>query len=463
MAKQAAKPEAERVQVGTRFKLDIRKIGINGEGIGYYKRKTVFVPGALPGETAEVEANRVFPNYIQGKLIRVTKKSKDRAVPPCPVYDQCGGCQLQHMSYEAQLRAKEEIVRESFARYTGLNELPMLPIFGMEDPWKYRNKAQMQVGHQKGKMITGLYAPGSHQLVDLSGCPIHHPAVNRVIAQVKQIAERFKIPVYQERKRTGTLRNIVVRCGFASEDLQLTLVTAGRDLPQKKELIAAVTREIPQVTSISQNINPHKTSLIFGDETLHLWGKETMEERLGELRYELSPRAFFQLNPEQTLKLYDEVKRAAALTGKEEVMDLYCGTGTIALWLAPHAKKVFGIEMIPEAIEDAKQNAKNNGITNAEFMVGKAEQLLPQRIQKGERPDVIVVDPPRTGCDDKLLKAVIQAKPKRFVYVSCNPSTLAKDCKVLLDNGFRIEWIRPVDMFPQTAHVECCSLFVRND
>lgn len=377
-----------------------------------------------------------------------------RQTPPCPVYEQCGGCQMQHMTYEGQLRAKEDIVRSAFEKYTDIGELPLRPILGMDDPWSYRNKAQLQAGMKDGRMITGLYAPDSHQLIDIGDCPIQHPETNRMIAAARDVLEKLNIPVYNERKRTGTIRTIVARVGFETGEMQLILVTAEEKLPRKKEIITELRMRLPELTSINQNINTQKTSLIFGDKTITLWGKDTIDESLGDVKFSLSPRAFFQLNPSQTVKLYGAAKEAAGLTGSEMVVDAYCGVGTIALWLAPDAKRVRGIEVIPEAIEDAKRNAEKSGITNAEFYVGKAEELLPKWVKQGERPDVVVVDPPRVGCDKALLDAVLKAKPKRFVYVSCNPSTLARDVAHLLKT-YRLEWVQPVDMFPHTSHVEC--------
>jgi 23S rRNA (uracil-5-)-methyltransferase RumA len=443
-----------RLNIGQEILLTIKRIGINGEGIGYYKRKAVFVPGALPDEVVEVKITNVQPSFAEGKVKKIKQASELRQTPPCPVYEQCGGCQMQHMTYEGQLRAKEDIVRSAFEKYTDIGELPLRPILGMDDPWSYRNKAQLQAGMKDGRMITGLYAPDSHQLIDIGDCPIQHPETNRMIAAARDVLEKLNIPVYNERKRTGIIRTIVARVGFETGEMQLILVTAEEKLPRKKEIITELRMRLPELTSINQNINTQKTSLIFGDKTITLWGKDTIDESLGDVKFSLSPRAFFQLNPSQTVKLYGAAKEAAGLTGSEMVVDAYCGVGTIALWLAPDAKRVRGIEVIPEAIEDAKRNAEKSGITNAEFYVGKAEELLPKWVKQGERPDVVVVDPPRVGCDKALLDAVLKAKPKRFVYVSCNPSTLARDVAHLL-KAYRLEWVQPVDMFPHTSHVEC--------
>lgn len=452
----------EDVKPGDRIVVTIKRIGINGEGVGYYRRKAVFIDGVLPEEVVKAKVTRAESTYLTAQLVEIEKKSPDRTKPPCPVYDACGGCQLQHMTYPAQLRAKEELVREAFNRYARLVELPLRPILGMDDPWGYRNKAQLQAGWSNDQFITGLYSPGSHRLIDISGCPIQDPTINEVISKAKAILTRLHIQPYQERGRTGIVRTIVARVSRRSGSVQLTLITAGKYIPDPDRLIAAIRSELPVVTTIAQNINKGDTPLVFGDQTNVLWGEERLDEELGGLRFSLSPRAFFQLNPEQTVKLYDAAKEAAALTGNELVVDAYCGTGTIGLWLAPQAKEVRGIELIPEAVDDARRNTQLSGADNAKFFVGRAEALLPEWVKRGIRPDVVVVDPPRTGCERELLHAIAAAKPARLVYVSCNPSTLAKDCQVLLQSGYRLEWIQPVDMFPQTAHVECCSLLVWN-
>ncbi|MEK3885552.1 23S rRNA (uracil(1939)-C(5))-methyltransferase RlmD [Paenibacillus sp. PL2-23] len=452
---------AEDVKKGDRIVVTIKRIGINGEGVGYFKRKAVFVEGALPGEVVKAKVTRAESGYLNAEIVELEKKSPDRQKPPCPVYDDCGGCQLQHMTYEAQLRAKEELVQEAFQRYAGIEKLPMRPILGMDNPWGYRNKAQLQTGRQGEDIVTGLYAAGSHKLVDIAGCAVQHPVVNEAIDGTKAVLKELGIPIYNERSREGVVRTIVARVGLASEWVQLTLITAVDRLPDARRLVQRLRDRLPMVKSIAQNVNKGKSPLIFGERTTVLWGDERLEETLGDVRFSLSPRAFFQLNPEQTVKLYNSAKEAAALTGEELVVDAYCGTGTIGMWLAGGAREVRGIELIPEAVRDARDNARASGIDNARFFEGRAEELLPQWVAQGVRPDVVVVDPPRTGCELPLLQAIAKARPQRLVYVSCNPSTLAKDCKTLLASGYKLEWVQPVDMFPQTSHVECCVSLVR--
>lgn len=452
---------AEEVRVGDRIVVTIKRIGINGEGVGYYKRKAVFIDGVLPEEVVKARITRVESGYLNAEVVELEKRSSDRQQPSCPVYAECGGCQLQHMNYSAQLRSKEEIVRESFRRYAKMEQLPLRPILGMDNPSGYRNKAQLQVGREGKRLITGLYSAGSHRLVDISGCEVQHPVVNEVIDGVKRILAELDIPIYDERTRVGAVRTIVARVSQVSGKVQLTLITAVERLPDSRKLVQRIREALPMVVTIAQNVNKGKTSLIFGDKTTVLWGAEQLEETLGDVQFALSPRAFFQLNPEQTVKLYGSVQEAAALSGSELVVDAYCGTGTIGLWLAPYAKEVRGIEVIAEAVQDARDNARASGVDNARFYEGRAERLLPEWVAQGVRPDVVVVDPPRTGCERPLLDAIAVAKPKRLVYVSCNPSTLAKDCAHLFANGYKLEWVQPVDMFPMTSHVECVALLVR--
>ncbi len=452
---------AIKIKKGQEFPLTIKRLGINGEGVGYFKKQVVFVPGALPGEEVVVEATNIHLKYAEAKIKKIRKKSPYRVQPPCPVYEQCGGCQLQHLDYEAQLREKRDIVIQAFERHCRIpvEDLHIKPTIGMDNPWNYRNKSQFQVGKRKEKVIAGLYGLNSHQLIDISECFIQHQATNRVTNIVKMILEDLRIPIYDERKRTGLVRTIVARVGFHTGDVQLVLITAKKELPRKELLIAEIKRRLPEVKSIVQNINGQKTSLIFGEETLLLEGEEYIQEVLGDLSFELSARAFFQLNPVQTVKLYDEVKKAAALTCKEKVVDAYCGVGTIGLWLAKEAGEIRGMDIIPEAIEDAKKNAARHGFTNTMYVTGKAEVLLPKWVKEGWKPDVIIVDPPRTGCDEQLLKTILQVKPQKVVYVSCNPSSLARDVDVL-SKLYQVDYIQPVDMFPHTAHVECVSRLV---
>lgn len=448
-----------KITPGQTFPLTIKRLGINGEGVGYFKRGVVFVPGALPGEEIVAEATKVHPKFAEAKVKKIRKPSKHRVVPPCPVYDKCGGCQIMHLEYAQQLKEKKDIVKQAFERHTRfkVDELDIRDTIGMEDPWSYRNKSQFQAGTtEDGRVIAGLYGVNSHRLIDIKTCMVQHPSCNEITETVKQLLQELGIPTYNEKKKAGIVRTVVVRAGFATGEVQVVIVTISEKLPKKKQLIEMIMAKHPEVKSIVQNVNNQSTSLIFGDKTIHLAGDEIINEQLGELSYELSARTFFQLNPIQTVTLYNEAKKAAALTGKENVVDAYCGVGTIGLWLSNQAKEVRGMDVIKESIDDAKKNAERHGKTNTRYEVGKAEDVMPKWIKQGWKPDVLVVDPPRTGCDEKLLTTILRSKPKRIAYVSCNPSTLAKNIQVL-SRLYKIEYIQPVDMFPHTAHVECVA------
>ncbi|WP_100334146.1 23S rRNA (uracil(1939)-C(5))-methyltransferase RlmD [Bacillus alkalisoli] len=444
-----------KLDKGQTFPLTIKRLGINGEGVGYFKKSVVFVKGALPGEEVVAEATNIQRNFAEAKVKRIRKKSAHRVEPPCPVYEQCGGCQLQHLDYNEQLNMKRDIVIQSLERHTKLNisKLDIRQTIGMEDPWHYRNKSQFQVGLQKEKVIAGLYGEGSHRLINISECAVQHQDTTDVTNTVKQTLQDLNVPIYNERTGKGLVRTIMTRVGFQTGEIQVVLITAKKELPKKELLVEEINKRLPKVKSIIQNINGQKTSLIFGEEIIHLSGEQVIQETLGDISFELSARAFFQLNPVQTVKLYDEVKKAAALTGQEKIVDAYCGVGTIGLWLAPNAKEVRGMDVIPESIEDANKNAKRHGYDNMLYVAGKAEKWMPKWVKEGWKPDVVVVDPPRTGCDEKLLQTILQVKPKKVVYVSCNPSTLAKDIQ-FLSKTYKVDYIQPVDMFPQTAHVE---------
>ena len=444
------------------FPLTIKRLGINGEGVGYFKKQVVFVPGALPGEEVVVEATKIHPKYAEARIKKIRIRSPHRVRPLCPIYEQCGGCQLQHLAYSQQLKEKRDIVIQALERHTKLTleKLDIRETIGMENPWGYRNKSSFQVGEKDGKLLTGLYGLNSHQLINIDQCAVQHPQTTEATAVVKRILQDLHIPIYNEKTRKGIIRTIVTRVGVQTGELQVVLITSQKELPKKELIIAEIQKRLPQVKSIVQNINGEKTSLIFGEETVNLAGEDFIQETLGDLQFELSARTFFQLNPAQTLKLYNEVKKAADLTGTEKVLDAYCGVGTIGLWLADQAAEVRGMDVIPESIEDAKKNAKRHGFTNTKYVPGKAEEVLPKWVKKGWKPDVVVVDPPRAGLDSQLLQTILQVKPKKLIYVSCNPSTLAKDIQVLSKN-YDVKYIQPVDMFPHTSHVECVALITR--
>ena len=455
------KDETVKLELSQTFPLTIKRLGINGEGVGYFKRQVVFVPGALPGEEVVVEATKVHPKFVEAKIKNIRKKSEFRVQPICPVYEECGGCQLQHLDYSQQLKEKRDIVIQSLERHTNLpiDQMDIRETMGMENPWNYRNKGQFQVGQKDGKILAGLYGINSHNLVHIDQCAVQHTKTNKAIGTVRKVLQKLQIPIYSEKSKKGIVRTVVARVGIQTGELQIVLITAKKELPQKEQIVEEIKKRLPEVKSIMQNVNGEKTSLIFGEETVNLGGNDFIQETLGDLSFELSARTFFQLNPEQTVKLYNEVKEAAQLTGMEKVVDAYCGVGTIGLWVADQAAEIRGMDVIPESIEDAKKNAARHGIKHAQYVTGKAEVILPKWANEGWTPDVVIIDPPRTGLDQQLLETLLKVKPKRIVYVSCNPSTLAKDISVLAPL-YKIEYIQPVDMFPQTSHVECVSRLV---
>ncbi|MFC6275092.1 23S rRNA (uracil(1939)-C(5))-methyltransferase RlmD [Levilactobacillus tangyuanensis] len=444
------------VEEGQRFPLTIKRMGINGEGIGYYKRMAVFIPGALTGEEVVAEVTSVAKRFLRAKIHRIRKTSPHRVEPRDSYADEVGGFELEHLDYPEQLKFKRDVVTQSLERYKpyGYQHYDLRPTLGMDDPYGYRNKAQFQVRkNAEGQVEAGLYAERSHDLVDLPTCSVQMPAVMTVMRAVVGMLQDLEIPIYDEEAHSGIVKTLVVRAAAHTDDVQLVFITNSQKLPRKRDLLTRIADELPQVTSVMQNINPGETSLIWGDETRHLAGSETITEKLGDLSFKLSARAFLQLNPYQVEVLYDETKKALDLQPGETVVDAYAGIGTIGLSLADTAEEVRGMETIPEAVDDANANAEANGITNAHYELGSAEDLLPKWVMAGFHPDAIVVDPPRTGLDETLMDTILAIRPAKFVYVSCNPSTLAKDL-VTLAEDYRVDYIQSVDMMPQTARCE---------
>lgn len=447
--------QTNQVEVGQRFPLTIKRIGINGEGIGYYKRKIVFIPGALPEEVVVAEVTNVAPRFIEAKVHKLRQASPQRVTPKDATYGQVGGIELEHLSYPGQLAFKKDVVVQALEKFKpqGYAKYNITDTVGMEDPWHYRNKAQFQVREIDGHLAAGLYAPSSHTLIDLPEFATQTDLTMKIIRTVLKLVESLGIPVFDETKNAGILKTLVVRESFSTGEAQLTFITNSPKLPQKHALITAIQAELPEVVSIMQNINKGKNVLVWGDQTIHLAGQETIMETLNGVHFELTARAFFQLNPVQTAKMYNLVQDALDLTPEDRLVDAYCGVGTIGLSLANQAAEVRGMDTIADSIEAAKHNAAINDIQNVEYAVGAAEDLLPKWLDNGFVPTALVVDPPRTGLDQKLIDAILDSRPLKFVYVSCNPSTLARDLKALV-HTYQVEKIQPLDMFPQTARVE---------
>ena len=439
--------------------LEIVDCGTDGEGIGKADGFTVFVKDAVIGDTVKAKIMKAKKNYGYGRLMEILKPSPYRVEPVCPSARQCGGCQLQAVSYEEQKVFKEKKLRGHLERIGGFHDLPMEPLIGMDEPYHYRNKAQFPVGRNKeGRIITGFYAGRTHAIIENRDCTLGIPQNKDVLDRVIAHMEKYNIAPYDEMTGKGLVRHIFVRYGFFTGELMVCLIINGQELPHQKELIEKLC-EIPGMTSISLNINKKRNNVILGEKVKTIWGQEFITDKIGDISYEISPLSFFQVNPKQTWKLYSKALEYADLHGEETVWDLYCGIGTISLFLAQKARFVRGVEIVPAAIEDAKRNAKINNIENVEFFVGKAEEVLPREYEKnGVYADVIVVDPPRKGCDEMLLKTILKMQPKRVVYVSCDSATLARDLRFLCDNGYELKKVCGVDQFPQTVHVETVVL-----
>ncbi|MGM0939891.1 MAG: 23S rRNA (uracil(1939)-C(5))-methyltransferase RlmD [Bacillota bacterium] len=457
MAKQTAP-----VKKNQTITLTFEDLTHEGNGVGKIDGYPLFVPYGLPGEEAEVKVVKVNKNFGFGKLVEVRQASSERVEPPCDVYYKCGGCQLQHMSYAMQLAMKQNQVKNVMRKIAHMEQVPVHPTIGMRDPWRYRNKVQIPVGDKHGELITGFYQKRSHQIIDdMDTCVIQDDSNDRLVEAVRRIADRLGIKAYDEKQNRGVLRHIMVRTGRETNDAMIVIVTRTEKLPHQDKLIKELTETYPHIKSIVHNVNSQRTNVILGKKTKVIWGETYIYDTIGDIRFAISAKSFYQVNPPQTKVLYDKALEYAKLGANDIVVDAYCGIGTISLFLAQQAKKVYGIEVVPEAISDAKMNAKLNGITNTEFVVGEAEKIMPWWKAQGLRPDVIVVDPPRKGCEMEFLQAMIEMEPKRIVYVSCNPSTLARDLKILDEGGYETKEVQPVDMFPQTNHVECVTWLER--
>ena len=513
------------------FEIEITDMGVNGEGIGHHDGMTFFIKDALIGDVITARVTKLKKNYGYARVEEIKSPSTFRIEPKCELHRRCGGCQIQALDYVRQLQFKEDKVRGNLVRIGGFSEelldKIMLPIVGMQEPYRYRNKAQFPVGYGKnGEIISGFYASRSHNIIDVEDCMLGVPVNKDILDVIKRWMRKYDIEPYDENSGKGLLRHVLIRYGFTTEEIMVCLIINGRKLTASEELIAELTK-IKGMTSISININTKNTNVILGDETQCIWGQPYITDHIhlrkcpnysqwmgpiveddafeftgSDVAYHISPQSFYQVNPIQTEKLYSTAVEFAGLTGNESVWDLYCGIGTISLFLSQKAKQVYGVEIVPQAIEDAKNNAVLNGITNASFFVGKAEEVLPEFYEnamagavqndvtaeadtdesaaKGDTdmstpeagtdmstpeagtdmsaPDVIVVDPPRKGCDEKCLDTMIKMHPKKIVYVSCDSATLARDLRVLCEGGYELKKVQAFDQFAHTLHVETVVL-----
>ena len=434
----------------------INDIGQTGTGIGKIDGFTVFVDGALPGEEVRVLVIKVKRSYCYGKIVETVKQSPYRTEPVCPVFNRCGGCQLMNMSYEGQLEFKTKRIKDCLERIGGFKGIEIEPVIGAKTPFYYRNKAQFPVGDGK----IGFYSRHSHNIVNTDKCYIQNLVNEKILTSVRKYMSENNVPFYNETTGKGLVRHIFTRVGKATGEIMVCLVINGEKLPRENVFVKYMSA-IDGVKSVMVNINKECSNVILGRKSRLLWGRDTITDFIGDIKYNISLLSFYQVNPEQTKVLYEKALEFAALTGSETVMDIYCGIGTISLFLAQKAKKVYGIEIVEAAIRDAEKNAEINGIANTVFMVGKAEEVIPQLYDEGIRADIVVVDPPRKGCDINVINTIIDMKPERVVYVSCDPSTLVRDLRLLCDGGFEIEKVQGVDQFPMTTHVETVVLLSR--
>ncbi len=446
------------VQKNQKLVVEIVDLSSEGAGVAKVEGYPIFVKDTLVGEKVEILVLRANKNYGFGKAINIIEASPDRVEPKCPVASKCGGCSIQHMSYDCQLRYKKNKVYQNLKRIGGFDNIEVEDTIGMDEPFYYRNKAQYPVGYDKG-VIAGFYAANSHRIIDFDNCYIGSKRNKEILNKVKNFIVENNITAYDETTGRGTVRHILIREGHFTGEIMVCLIVNGSKFKYKTQLAEAL-KDVEGVKSVSVNYNTTKSNVILGNKVETVYGSDFIIDYIGDLKFEISPLSFFQVNPIQTQKLYGKALEYADLNGEEIVVDAYCGIGTISLFLAQKAKMVYGVEIVPQAIEDAKKNAKNNKIDNAEFYVGKSEEIVPELYKtKGVKPDVMVVDPPRKGCEESLLNLMLQMQPKRIVYVSCDSATLARDLKILCaTNEYEIKKVQPVDMFPHSGHVETVVL-----
>ena len=453
--------------------VEITDIGVSGEGIGHVDGYTLFIKDAVIGDVVEAKVMKAKKNYGYARLMKVITPSEYRVEPKCAFARRCGGCQIQEMSYDRQLVFKDQKIRGNLERIGGFTkdriDTVMQPVVGMEHPFGYRNKAQFPFGTDKeGNPITGFYAGRTHDIIANTDCALGVEQNKEILEIILQYMRENKIKSYDEKTGKGLIRHALIRYGFKTKEIMVCLVVNGKKLPKAERLIEKLI-QIEGMTSITISPNTRRDNVIMGDSYEILWGQGYITDYIGNVKYQISPLSFYQVNPVQTEKLYGLALEYADLKGDETVWDLYCGIGTISLFLAQKAKQVYGVEIVPQAIDDAKENAKINAIDNAEFFVGKAEEVLPEYYAEYEREhngetahaDVIVVDPPRKGCDETLLETIVKMQPEKVVYVSCDSATLARDLKYLCANGYEIKMCRGVDQFPQSVHIETVVLLSR--
>ena len=443
---------------GQILELEITDLSHDGKGVAHLDDFAIFIPGALEGEKVQVQISQVKKHYASGSLVEIIRASKARVKPTCRIYPRCGGCQIQHLGYSGQLAAKEKQVRAALGRI-GKLQVPVLPIVGQKEPWHYRNKALLPFAYgSDSKVMLGCFQRGTHTVVDLDHCPIEHPNQKEALVKVKELVEEYGLSIYNEKTGKGLLRHLLIRTGFNTGESLVGLVTTGEPFPQEREFAQRLSA-LEGVVGVVRNINSKRTNVILGHETQLLWGRPVVYEEVLGLRFAISATSFFQVNTFGMELLYEKVLEAAGEFSL--AVDAYSGIGSIALLLAQRCRQVYGIEIIPSAIVDAKANAKLNKFDHAIFLEGKVEEVLPQLLERGLAPDLVVLDPPRKGCEETVLTSIAKSQIPKLVYVSCSPSTLARDLALLAQRGYETKWVQPVDMFPQTYHTECVAKLVK--
>ena len=451
--------EKKTIKKNDIYTIEIEDLSTDGSGIGKIDGYTLFVKDALIGDTAEVKVIKTKKNYGYGRLMRIITPSPDRVEAPCPHARSCGGCQIQHLSYERQLAFKENKVRNLLSRVGHVEDYVMHPIIGMENPYHYRNKAQYPVGiNKEGKKVIGVFANRTHEIIPIEKCYIQNERTEQLAKFILEYINKNNISVYNEKTGKGLLRHIVTKIGIKTNQIMCILVVNGKVIPKEKELVKNIVENFSEVKTIVKNINTKNTNVILGQENINIYGEGYIEDILGEYVFKISPLSFYQVNPIQAEKLYNIGVEAAKITKNDIIFDLYCGIGTISLFMAKYAKKVYGVEIVEQAIVDAKENAKINGIDNTEFIVGDTEKILDELINARKIvPDAIMVDPPRRGLDNTSIDNILKIKPSRLIYISCNPATLVRDLSKF-EEVYDVRKIKPVDMFPFTSHVECVTM-----
>ncbi len=450
------------VEVNKEIKINIQGLNHQGEGVGRYEGLAVFVPYTLPGEEILAKVTEIKKNYARGVAIKTLKTCPEGQEPACRQFFFCGGCQLQHMNYQAQLAAKTKIVKDSLTRIGKLRDVEVRPALGMEEPWHYRNKVHFQVGEQNGRIVLGFYEENSHRLVAVEACNLIDEKLLALAKVTEDLLNKYEVQPFDWSKGAGQLRHVLLRRGHFTGETMVVLVTAQGDFPQGVRMAKELMNTREEVVSVVHNVNKVKGRQVLGEDYRILGGRMQIWERLGHCTYAISPASFFQVNSRQAVKLYDKVWNYARLDGTQVVFDIYCGVGSIGLYLARKARKVIGIESVTEAIVDAKRNAELNKIRNTQFLAGQAEEMMPKLAAKGLKADVVVLDPPRKGCDRAVLDAVVEVGPERVVYVSCDAGTLARDLAYLGERGYQVTEVQPVDMFPWTSHVESIILMTNS-